>query len=242
MDIGRWLRGLGLGQYEVAFRENKIDSEVLRQLTEEDLKDIGAVIVGDRRKMLTAIAELSASSAAPGPAAPEPSLSVAERRQLTVVFCDLVGSTALSARLDLEDMGEVISSYHRFCANCVEREGGFVAKYMGDGVLAYFGYPQAHEHDTERAVQAGLSIVEAAPKLVTAARSPLHVRVGIATGLVEDNEECPKRPRAARRDRVIEVMPNALRSALFCAAQANFRDHRPRRPARARIGAVAETR
>ena len=100
------------------------------------------------------------------------------------MFCDLVGSTALSARLDPEDMREIIGAYHRCCATLIERSGGFVAKYMGDGVLAYFGYPQAHEHDAERAVRAGLAIVEAAPKLVTAAGSPLHVRVGIATGLV----------------------------------------------------------
>jgi class 3 adenylate cyclase len=100
------------------------------------------------------------------------------------MFCDLVGSTALSARLDPEDLREIIGAYHRCGANMVERNGGFVAKYMGDGVLACFGYPQAHEHDAERAVQAGLALVEAAPKLVTAAGSPLHVRVGIATGLV----------------------------------------------------------
>ena len=100
------------------------------------------------------------------------------------MFCDLVGSTAMSARLDPEDMREVISAYHRCCAGLIGRNGGFIAKYMGDGVLAYFGYPQAHEHDAERAVQSGLAIVEAAPKLVTAASSPLHVRIGIATGLV----------------------------------------------------------
>ena len=108
----------------------------------------------------------------------------AERRQLTVMFCDLVGSTAMSARLDPEDMREIIGAYHQCCADLIERNGGFVAKYMGDGVLAYFGYPQAHEHDAERAVRAGLAIVEAAPKLETAAGAPLHVRVGIATGIV----------------------------------------------------------
>ena len=100
------------------------------------------------------------------------------------MFCDLVGSTALSAKLDPEDLHGVIGAYHRCCAELIERNGGFVAKYMGDGVLAYFGYPQAHEDDAERAVRAGLAIVEAAPKLVTAAGSPLHVRIGIATGLV----------------------------------------------------------
>jgi class 3 adenylate cyclase len=108
----------------------------------------------------------------------------AERRQLTVMFCDLVGSTAMSARLDPEDLRGIIAAYHQCCASLIERNGGFVAKYMGDGVLAYFGYPQAHEHDAERAVRAGLAIVEAAPKLQTAAGAPLHVRVGIATGIV----------------------------------------------------------
>ena len=100
------------------------------------------------------------------------------------MFCDLVGSTALSARLDPEDMREIIGAYHRCCADLITRAGGFVAKYMGDGVLVYFGYPQAHEHDAERAVRAGLALVEAVPKLKTAAGAPLQVRVGIATGLV----------------------------------------------------------
>ena len=189
MDIGGWLRGFGLGQYEAAFRENEIDGEVLPTLTAEDLKELGVTILGHRRKMLTAIAELSASSAAPAPiatppAAPEPSPALAERRQLTVMFCDLVGSTALSARLDPEDLRGVIGAYHRCCAEAIERNGGFVAKYMGDGVLAYFGYPRAGEHDAERAVRAGLALVEAAPRLNTAAGAPLQVRVGIATGLV----------------------------------------------------------
>ena len=190
MDVGGWLRGLGLEQYEAAFRENEIDGEVLPKLTAEDLKDLGVAIVGHRRKILSAIAELpgavpSAGPVAPAPVAPQPAPAAgAERRQLTVMFCDLVGSTALSARLDPEDMRGIIGAYHGCCTALVERHGGFVAKYMGDGVLAYFGYPHAHEHDAERAVQAGLAIVEAAPKLVTAAGSPLRVRVGIATGLV----------------------------------------------------------
>ena len=189
MDVGVWLGNLGLAQYEAEFRDNEIDGAVLPNLTAEDLKDLGVATVGHRRKILSAIAELSAWSAAPvavgtPTVAPAPSPAVAERRHLTVMFCDLVGSTALSAKLDPEDMREVIGSYHRCCANCVERNGGFVAKYMGDGVLAYFGYPQAHEHDAERAVQAGLAIVEAAPTLVTSAGSSLHMRVGIATGLV----------------------------------------------------------
>jgi class 3 adenylate cyclase/predicted ATPase len=188
MDVGGWLRSLGLGQYEAAFRENEIDDEVLPNLTAEDLRELGVAILGHRRKMLAAIAELSRSSAPAAPASTPPPVTsgekTAERRQLTVMFCDLVGSTALSARLDPEDMREIMGAYHRCCADLITKAGGFVAKYMGDGVLAYFGYPQAHEHDAERAVRAGLAFVEAVPKLVTAAGSPLEVRVGIATGLV----------------------------------------------------------
>jgi class 3 adenylate cyclase len=186
MDVGAWLRGLGLGQYEASFRGNEIDADVLPELTDQHLKDLG-VSLGHRLKMLRAIRELARDAqvkAQPAVLAEPKPQDTAERRQLTEMFCDLVGSTALSARLDPEDMREVIGVYHRCCANLVERNGGFVAKYMGDGVLAYFGYPHAHEHDAERAVQAGLAIVEAAPKLVTSAGSPLHVRVGIATGLV----------------------------------------------------------
>ena len=160
MDVGGWLRSLGLGQYEAAFRENEIDDEVLPNLTAEDLRELGVAILGHRRKMLAAIAELSRSSAPAALAStPPPVVSgekTAERRQLTVMFCDLVGSTALSARLDPEDMREIIGAYHRCCTEQFAMAGGFVAKYMGDGVLAYFGYPQAHEHDAERGVRAGL--------------------------------------------------------------------------------------
>src|SRR6202522_630603 len=186
MDVGDWLRSLGLGQYEVAFRHSEIDAEVLPELTDTDLEKLG-VPLGHRKRLLKAIAGLSVPAGGSSPSAAAVSgrkADAAERRQLTVMFCDLVGSTAMSARLDPEDMREVVSIYHRSCANCVEREGGFVAKYMGDGVLAYFGYPQAHEHDAERAVRAGLAIVGAAPTLATATGSPLQVRVGIATGLV----------------------------------------------------------
>jgi class 3 adenylate cyclase len=188
VDVGGWLRSLGLPQYEAAFRENEIDGKLLPNLTSEDLKDLGVTIIGHRRKMLLAIAEISGSPTSPdsGVMAPPESApkDAAERRQLTVVFCDLVGSTALSARLDPEDMRAIVGAYHKCCATLIARHGGFVAKYMGDGVLAYFGYPQAHEHDAERAVRAGLAIVEAAPELETPAGTPLHVRVGIATGIV----------------------------------------------------------
>jgi class 3 adenylate cyclase/predicted ATPase len=185
MDVEVWLRSLGLGQYETLFRENDIDAEVLSDLTDGDFEKIG-VSLGHRKRLLKAVAALadpvpaSRTTFTPIPLAPE----AAERRQLTVMFSDLVGSTALSARLDPEDVREIVGAYHHCCADLIAKAGGFVAKYMGDGVLAYFGYPQAHEHDAERAVRAGLAIVEAAPKLVTAAGSPLHVRVGIATGLV----------------------------------------------------------
>jgi len=128
--------------------------------------------------------ERAAGSRPPVTVVSGPKAEAAERRQLTVMFCDLVGSTALAARLDPEDMRGIIAAYHKCCATLIERNGGFVAKYMGDGVLAYFGYPQAHEHDAEQAARAGLAIVEAAPKLETAAGSALHVRVGIATGIV----------------------------------------------------------
>ncbi len=187
LEIGDWLRRLGLARYEAAFRKNEIDLEVLPKLTAEDLKDLGVGSVGDRRKLLAAIADLSGPSAAPPPGqrpAPAPEASGAERRQLTVMVCDLVASTALSAKLDPEDMRTVIAAYDQCCAEAIARHRGFVAKYLGDGVLAYFGYPQAHEHDPELAVEAGLAIVQAVPKLETPAGSPLHVRVGIATGIV----------------------------------------------------------
>ncbi len=188
MDVGAWLRNLGLGQYEAAFRENEIDVEVLPDLTDADLEKLG-VPMGHRKRLLKAVAGLSGADWERAPGQPVAKIEpnphdAAERRQLTVMFCDLVGSTALAARLDPEDMRGIIAAYHKCCATLISGNGGFVAKYMGDGVLAYFGYPHAHEHDPERAVRAGLAIVEAAPKLVTAVGAPLHVRVGIATGIV----------------------------------------------------------
>jgi class 3 adenylate cyclase len=186
MQIADWLQKLGMPEYVQRFAENRIDLSVLPDLTDQHLKDLG-IALGDRLKMLRAIRELaSPATAVPHPlatTAPAPQ-DAAERRQLTVMFFDLVGSTALSARLDPEDLRATIGAYHRCCTELVERNGGFVAKYMGDGVLAYFGYPQAHEHDAERAVRAGLALVEAVPKLTTSAGSPLQVRIGIATGLV----------------------------------------------------------
>src|SRR5215468_11251892 len=156
MDLGGWLRSLGLEQYEAAFRENAIDDAVLPNLTAEDLKDLGVGLVGHRRKLLDAIAKLrteeTAKATSPDalPITHEPLGDTAERRQVTVMFSDLVGSTALSARMDPEDLRELISSYQKCVTETVRRFGGFVAKYMGDGVLVYFGYPQAHEDDAER--------------------------------------------------------------------------------------------
>src|SRR3984893_3868213 len=168
-------------QYEGAFRDNAIDAAVLPELTADDLKDLGVSLVGHRRKLLAAIAALRSDvDAASEPAAVAPT---AERRQLTVMFCDLVGSTELSARLDPEDLREVITAYHRAVADVVGGFDGFVAKYMGDGVLIYFGYPRAHEDDAERAVRAGLGIVDAVGR-VDVKSVKLQARVGIAPGLV----------------------------------------------------------
>jgi class 3 adenylate cyclase/tetratricopeptide (TPR) repeat protein len=186
MNVGDWLRSLGLGQYEAAFRDNEIDAEVLPELTDADLEKLG-VPLGHRKRLLKATTGLGVPAEGSSPSATPasgPKVDAAERRQLNVMFCDLVGSTALAARLDPEDMRGIIAAYHKCCASRIEHNGGFVAKYMGDGVLAYFGYPQAHEHDAERAVRSGLAIVETMPKLQTPAGAPLHVRVGIATGIV----------------------------------------------------------
>jgi class 3 adenylate cyclase/predicted ATPase len=181
MDVAEWLRGLGLEEYEPAFRANAIDARVLPSLTAEDLKDLGIGLVGHRRRLLDAIAALSTAEASPAPSRSPATAAEAERRQLTVMFCDLVGSTALSTRHDPEDLRELIGAYHRAVADTVGHFDGFVAKYMGDGVLVYFGYPQAHEDDAERAVRAGLAVIEAVGRLP--AREDLRVRLGIATGL-----------------------------------------------------------
>jgi class 3 adenylate cyclase/predicted ATPase len=185
VDIAAWLHGLELQQYEQAFRDNAIDAAVLRELTADDLKDLGVNLVGHRRRLLAAIAALRGDD---GPALPLPTgqgapASAAERRQLSVMFCDLVGSTELAARLDPEDLREVIAAYHRAVAEIVAGFDGFVAKYMGDGVLVYFGYPRAHEDDAERAVRAGLGIIDAVGRLDVKSVE-LQARVGIATGLV----------------------------------------------------------
>jgi class 3 adenylate cyclase len=182
-QIADWLEKLDMSEYAQRFAENDIDIAVLRHLTDQDLKELG-VSLGHRRKMLAAIAEVAGAelkSLQPVSTESKPQDS-AERRQVTVMFSDLVGSTALAARMDPEDLREVISAYQKCVAETVRRSGGFVAKYLGDGVLVYFGYPQAHEDDAERAVRAGLELVQALGGLQSGVS--LQTRVGIATGLV----------------------------------------------------------
>jgi len=185
MDVAAWLQGLGLERYVPAFRDNEIDWEALPKLTAEDLKDLGVVLGGHRRKLLDAITALGAEAPAAGTAASHdaPAPADAERRQLTVMFCDLVGSTELSSRLDPEDLRDVVGAYHRAVTEIVAGFDGLVSRYMGDGVLVYFGYPQAHEDDAERAVRAGLGSIDAVGRLDVKSVK-LQARVGIATGLV----------------------------------------------------------
>jgi len=184
-EIADWLKTLGMSEYAQRFAENDIDIAVLPHLTDQHLKDLG-VSLGHRLKMLHAVAQLAGAAPATPPPAPvteqKSQDTAAERRQVTVMFADLVGSTALSARMDPEDLREVISAYQKCVTETVRRFGGFVAKYMGDGALVYFGYPQAHEDDAERAVRAGLELVAAVGGLTT--HATLQTRVGIATGLV----------------------------------------------------------
>src|SRR6201996_1503513 len=196
MDIGAWLRELGLEQYEAAFHENDVDTEMLPTLTDEELKNIGVSSLRHRRRLLEAIAALR-STAMPAeaptqvsPSAPSDltrlpgaSETTAERRPLSVMFCDLIGSTALSARLDPEDLREVIRSYQACVATIIRQFDGFIARYVGDGVLTYFGWPEARETDAERAVRAGLAVA-AAVSGTPLAGERLQVRIGIATGLV----------------------------------------------------------
>jgi class 3 adenylate cyclase/predicted ATPase/ABC-type transport system involved in cytochrome c biogenesis ATPase subunit len=213
VDVAVWLRDLGLAQYEQAFRDNAIDAEILSKLTADDLKDIGVTVVGHRRKLLQAIADqLSAApSAMRGAKAPLPqdlpsAERRAERRQLTVLFVDLVESTALAGRIDVEEMREVITAYQNTVADVIARFGGHVAKYMGDGVLCYFGWPKAHEDDAERAVRAGLAVTDAVAKLSGRPAGKLAARVGIATGLVVVGDLVGE--GAAQEEAVIGETPN----------------------------------
>jgi class 3 adenylate cyclase len=212
--IADWLEKLGIGQYAQRFAENEIDVSVLRHLTDQDLKDIG-VPLGHRRKILAAISDVAGTTAPTFEPTPKPQ-DTAERRQVTVMFSDLVGSTALSARMDPEDLREVISGYQKCVAETVQRFGGFVAKYMGDGVLVYFGYPQAHEDDAERAVRAGLELIQAVVALKS--NAPLKTRIGIATGIVVVGDLIGT--GAAQEQTVVGETPN-LAARLQAIAEAN---------------------
>ena len=194
MDVGVWLRGLGLGQYEEKFRENKIDADVLPRLTAEDLKDVGIAAVGDRRRLLDAIAALAATKPADAPpfahksVPPKSDQLVAERRPITVMFCDLVGSTGLAAKLDAEDWRNLVNAYLDEASAEVTSLGGHVLKKLGDGLMALFGYPQAQENDAERAVRAALAIQRALTDLNARNARPgapeLSARIGIESGSV----------------------------------------------------------
>lgn len=193
-----WLESLGLDRYREAFHENAITWDILPELNNDDLASLG-VLLGHRKKLLRAIAQLSQSRDGAGlnPLAMTPDHEIkslqsnqdqAERRQLTVMFCDLVGSTALSSRLDPEDLQAAIRRFLDACSHAISRFNGYIAKYMGDGLLVYFGYPQAHEHDAERAIHAGLAVLDLVKALpheyVSGQDLEFAVRIGIATGHV----------------------------------------------------------
>lgn len=188
LDIAAWLQGIGLARYAELFRCNDIDATLLRQLNGDDLKELGVASLGHRKKLLEAIAALAAAPASAAAGSPRPIAaapgSSAERRQLTVMFVDLVGSTALSTQLDPEDMRELIRGYQNTVAGEISRFEGHIAQFLGDGVLAYFGWPRAHEDDAERAVRSGLAVAAAAAQLKTPAAMSLQTRIGIATGMV----------------------------------------------------------
>jgi predicted ATPase/class 3 adenylate cyclase len=186
MGVGEWLRNFGLGQYEPAFIESAIDFDVLPQLTEYDLEKLG-MRLGDRKRFINAINARTLDSPANevrGSSSDHPATRVAERRHLTVMICDLVGSTAIATRLDPEEMGAVIDAFQAACARIILAFDGFLADFRGDGIFAYFGYPRAHEDDAERTVRTALDIAAAVARLKTPAEEPLSVRIGIATGLV----------------------------------------------------------
>jgi class 3 adenylate cyclase/predicted ATPase len=209
MDVSTWLRDLGLENYVQDFQANDVDAEVLLRLTAEDLVAIGVISVGHRRRLLDAIAvlqERTAPAAVQPVAMAVPRAADAERRQLTVLFCDLVGSTELAERLDPEDLRDLMRDYQAACADVISRFEGHVAKFLGDGVLAYFGWPKAHEDDAERAVRAGLELVAAVGRLPAGTEARLAARIGIATGQVVVGDLIGR--STADKDSVIGETPN----------------------------------
>jgi class 3 adenylate cyclase len=218
VDVGDWLKSLCLDQYEAAFRENGVNADILHHLTADDLKELGVSAVGHRRQLLVAIAALCPAEPPPEPLVqvsrsppinPADSLgaseTTAERRPLSVMFCDLIGSTALSVRLDPEDLREVIRSYQARVVSTIQAYKGFIARYVGDGVLVYFGWPEAHETDAARAVRAALAVATAVSEAPVAGQT-LQVRIGIATGLVVVDE--PIGSGDARQQTAIGETPN----------------------------------
>jgi class 3 adenylate cyclase/predicted ATPase len=218
MDVANWLGQLGLERYQAAFRENDVSAAVLPGLTADDLKELGVASVGHRRQLLQAIAALRADAMSAGDPSHSSGLSIsgisvdvgssrstAERRQLSVMFCDIIGFTALSARLDPEDLSAVIRGYQTLAATIITRFGGFIARYVGDGVLTYFGWPEAHEANAERAVRAALAVIEAISQAPVRTEQ-LRVRIGIATGLVVVGE--PIGTGDARQQTAIGETPN----------------------------------
>jgi class 3 adenylate cyclase len=185
LDVSEWLEGLGLCQYGAWFDEQAIDGDVLPDLTEEELMRLDLPL-GHRKKLLKAIGELLGQKTTDqhAPIQPVRARPDAERRQLTVLICDMVESTALASKLDPEELRKVMGIYLDACANAVTSLGGFIARYTGDGIVAYFGYPAALEDAAERAVRAGLEISQTIPNLAPLPDVTLHVRTGIATGLV----------------------------------------------------------
>ena len=183
-DISSWLQGLGLERYCEVFASNDIDVTVVPDLTELDLEKLG-LSLGHRRKLLAAASKLRQATTMPaGPVAPAPAAKEVDRRQVTVVFTDLVGSTAIASQLDPEDLDQLLRRYRDACARVIERFDGHIAQYLGDGVLAYFGYPQAQEQATERAIRSALEMVMAVARLQRPDGQALQARVGVATGLV----------------------------------------------------------
>src|SRR6478672_8221031 len=234
MDVGGWLRGLGLGQYEEQFRDNKIDADLLPRLTVDDLKDIGVSVVGDRRRLLDAIALIAGAGrpadlpASPTKSAPSKGLQAsAERRPITVMFCDLVGSTSLAAKLDAEDWRTLVNAYLDEASNAVTDFGGHVLKKLGDGLMALFGYPQAQENDAERAVRAALAIQRTLGEL--------NARIGLAMGPVVvdaagevfgDTPNIAARVQAAAEPGSVLVTANVQRqvAGLFVAEELGARE------------------
>src|ERR1700691_1595504 len=190
-DVRTWLAGIGLGQYADTFEANDVEMDLLNGVDDQMLKDIGVTSAGHRLRLRSAIAKLASTSDATANvsaiAAPEVATPSGERRQLTVMFCDLVGSTALSEKLDPEDLRSLLHAYRMHCGKVIARYDGFVARYVGDGILTYFGWPTAHEEDAERAVRAGLEIVQTVSR--ASSTENLSVRIGIATGPVVVGEQ-----------------------------------------------------